>query len=553
MKLYEYIHTPNVLDTNNIITLHRIEKIAENIVISNDNSGRYLFLNLSEDLLEYQDLNEILKQINDKIIFIFSCDIDFPPPIKPYSYDKYFDESKLPENHLEINYYEKINTELLNIIQKNNIHIYTHSLSINHSNITNVPIGIYEKFNHFQLKTNEKTILCYANFGIPCDRWFGNPRKELISFIKDKDFILIENIFEKNPHKYTNDYFYDKISRSKFTLCPRGSGIDTYRLWDSICLGSIPIVEKYDGHAEFIHLPILFVDSYEEINEDFLNKKYELFSKQDFCYDKMKIEYWDNLFSKITHTDNYINPAQPFGAYLQCYKNPFATFICLMSFRNFYPNSTVVLLSDNGYDYTEMANYFNCIYIHSNETLLLTYKDIYGDGKFDNSFKLIERVVNAFKLCKEEYVMWLEDDVHINNKINDTFKYHINGFCQNRFLDFQLIELNKTYVNIDINYDYRFSGHGGSIFHKDFFISSMNNKAIIHDVLENWVNYKFPTDIGQDFLFSLIVTLSGGNIGPYKGHLDYHLGINPDIDVQHQFKHFYNVPLPDELSHLVKM
>ena len=81
----------------------------------------------------------------------------------------------------------------------------------------------------------------------------------------------------------------------------------------------------------------------------------------------------------------------------------------------------------------------------------------------------------------------------------------------------------------------------------------MNNKVIIHDVLENWVNYKFPTDIGQDFLFSLIVTLSGGNIGPYKGHLDYYRGINPNIDVQHQFKNFYNVPLPDELSHLVKM
>ena len=34
MKLYEYIHTPNVLDTNNIITLHRIEQIAKKIATS---------------------------------------------------------------------------------------------------------------------------------------------------------------------------------------------------------------------------------------------------------------------------------------------------------------------------------------------------------------------------------------------------------------------------------------------------------------------------------------------------------------------------------------
>ena len=125
-----------------------------------------------------------------------------------------------------------------------------------------------------------------------------------------------------------------------------------------------------------------------------------------------------------------MNQVQEFGAYLQCYKNPFATFICLMSFRNFYPTSTIVLLSDNGYDYTEMAKYFQCIYIHSTESLLLIYRYVYGDGKYEISFKLIDRVVNAFKLCKEEYVMWLEDDVVINNMITDTFKYHINGFVQ---------------------------------------------------------------------------------------------------------------------------
>ena len=247
-----------------------------------------------------------------------------------------------------------------------------------------------------------------------------------------------------------------------------------------------------------------------------------------------------------------MNQVQEFGAYLQCYKNPFATFVCLMSFRNFYPTSTIVLLSDNGYDYTEMAKYFQCIYIHSTETLLLTYKDIYGDGKYENSFKLIERVVNAFKICKEEYVMWLEDDVHINNKISDTFKYHVNGFCPNRYLDIQLIELQTKY-NIDLNSEYRFSGHGGSVFHKDFFISSMSNQYITQDILENWENYKFPTDIGQDFLFSSIIILSGGTIGPYNGHYDYFIGINPSIDVQHQYKELYNVPLPEELKHLVKM
>jgi len=61
---------------------------------------------------------------------------------------------------------------------------------------------------------------------------------------------------------------------------------------------------------------------------------------------------------------------QSLGAFLQCYKEPLATYKCLESFRSFYPDSSIVLLSDNGYDYSEMAKHFHCIYIHSNENIV---------------------------------------------------------------------------------------------------------------------------------------------------------------------------------------
>ena len=38
---------------------------------------------------------------------------------------------------------------------------------------------------------------------------------------------------------------------------------------------------------------------------------------------------------------------QSLGAYFQCYKNPYATYKCLESFRKYYPHNTVVLLSNN--------------------------------------------------------------------------------------------------------------------------------------------------------------------------------------------------------------
>ena len=37
---------------------------------------------------------------------------------------------------------------------------------------------------------------------------------------------------------------YLEAAQSKFVLCPSGLGFDTYRLWETLMLGSIPIVES---------------------------------------------------------------------------------------------------------------------------------------------------------------------------------------------------------------------------------------------------------------------------------------------------------------------
>jgi hypothetical protein len=245
--------------------------------------------------------------------------------------------------------------------------------------------------------------------------------------------------------------------------------------------------------------------------------------------------------------------SQPFGAYLQCHKNPFATYKCLESFRYFYPNATIVLLSDNGYNFSEMSKYFNCIYIHENENIWLTHKNLDDGSHITNSNKLIERISRAFQLVKEDFIMWLEDDVSINNIIQDNFKYDLNGFSPNQILDFQIEELKKKYTFLDKNKIYRFNGHGGSVFHKTNFLDFLKNKEIIDDVLINWKKYKFSSDLGQDFFFSVIITLNRGTIGAYEGHYDFGGYRNNNIIVQHQYKVWYNHKMPKELEYLVQI
>jgi len=237
------------------------------------------------------------------------------------------------------------------------------------------------------------------------------------------------------------------------------------------------------------------------------------------------------------------------GAYLQCYKNPYATYKCLEQFRRFYPSGTVVLLSDNGYNYSKLAEFFNCIYVHSDENVPVNLIDFHKTDAVLNSKKLIRRVLDAFSLIKEDYVMWLEDDVIINGRIIDNFKYDINGFCPNTLVTQKLCD---TFKILGKNRKYRFSGHGGTVFHKLNTMSALLREDVIDEIVPNWSKYDLPVTIAQDYLFSILVTIQGGSVGPYDGHGERHDNrVDPRIIVQHQYKYWYGFPMPNELKHLV--
>ena len=142
-----------------------------------------------------------------------------------------------------------------------------------------IPLGITWQFNipkSIFSNNIEKKILCYANFGIPTiERWFGNPRQDAYNKIKDKDFIFIENTQkDNNIRKMNNNYnnYFNKLLYSKFSICPRGCGIDSYRVYDSILCNCIPIMLKNDDYYKhFEKWPILFIDDYKDLTEEFLN------------------------------------------------------------------------------------------------------------------------------------------------------------------------------------------------------------------------------------------------------------------------------------------
>lgn len=262
---------------DNIITLPKWERYCKELCKKDSN---YILVNIFE--FNEPNLDELnFKKYSNKTIILLNPDCDFPPPkiSNTYEFDKKY--NGLTEDCRLIEYKDKVDYRIIKIIEEFNIKVICYSSSIFHKNVKLIPLGITWQIKIppqllFSSNNIEKKILCYANFGIPTiERWFGNPRQDAFNKIKNKTFILIENTQEDNKiRKINNNYnnYLNKLLYSKFSICPRGCGIDSYRVYDSILCKCIPIMLKNDEYYKnFEGWPILFIDDYKDLTETFLN------------------------------------------------------------------------------------------------------------------------------------------------------------------------------------------------------------------------------------------------------------------------------------------
>ena len=97
--------------------------------------------------------------------------------------------------------------------------------------------------------------------------------------------------YKQEPIKKNFDHhgnYLRTIARSRFVICPPGIGFDTYRMWEVIALGSIPVVENSIGLPKsFSLLPVLVVHDLLTITPQFLESTYDCFYQHA---DKVRVQ-----------------------------------------------------------------------------------------------------------------------------------------------------------------------------------------------------------------------------------------------------------------------
>lgn len=191
-----------------------------------------------------------------------------------------------------------------------------HPCKFGHKKFFPLPLGIKQEKRFFiekalmnsffsKLRTEKpKNKLLYLNFE---DK--KNPeRKALRAFFSAEPYCTIRS----TPLSFEN--YLEEMAEHKFALSPRGWGPDCYRTWEALYVGTIPIVRRGQaGELRFNRrskggsqldrlyedLPILVIDEWEEITEEFLHKKYDEILSKNYATEKLFLEYWYDVIKKV--------------------------------------------------------------------------------------------------------------------------------------------------------------------------------------------------------------------------------------------------------------
>lgn len=111
---------------------------------------------------------------------------------------------------------------------------------------------------------------------------------------------------QPNVTTHTLDYsfagrfaYLESIKHHDFVLCPRGNGRDTHRLWETLYLGSTPIVKRGDLPENLLNnFPIWIVNKWSEAldpaarsiaREKILNSKWDV--------NRLRQSYWNSVIA----------------------------------------------------------------------------------------------------------------------------------------------------------------------------------------------------------------------------------------------------------------
>lgn len=186
-----------------------------------------------------------------------------------------------------------INETLFKSKPKNISKWFAANVDYDHPDLIPIPLGISNnnctktlKFDSIKESNVSKNKLLYINHRIETR---PESRAWLYDYFSTNSWCTVSK-----PNLTLNE-FQQQMHQHHFMLCPRGNGVDTHRLWECLYSGVTPIVEKQLTHKNLTDLPIIFVDSFKQVTENFLLNNLQ----NNKNLDKLNIYWWKKFIKEL--------------------------------------------------------------------------------------------------------------------------------------------------------------------------------------------------------------------------------------------------------------
>lgn len=126
----------------------------------------------------------------------------------------------------------------------------------------------------------------YMNISIPT---YPAERQRVVDLFKNKPWVTNEEAILTLEGRRR---FLQQMRSHDFVLCPRGNGVDTHRLWETLYMGSIPIVRRHVAMEDFYDLPVCWIDDWTEVTESFLTSECKRITEASWNLEKLTFGYW---------------------------------------------------------------------------------------------------------------------------------------------------------------------------------------------------------------------------------------------------------------------
>eukprot|EP00600_Ochromonadales_sp_CCMP1393_P015640 CAMPEP_0175025730 /NCGR_PEP_ID=MMETSP0005-20121125/17309_1 /TAXON_ID=420556 /ORGANISM="Ochromonas sp., Strain CCMP1393" /LENGTH=151 /DNA_ID=CAMNT_0016284675 /DNA_START=106 /DNA_END=561 /DNA_ORIENTATION=+ len=101
----------------------------------------------------------------------------------------------------------------------------------------------------------------------------------------------------------TPKQYYSTIASSYTSICLPGLGYDSFRLWETLTLGTVAVLEKGVGLDKTTwRLPALLVDDFDDVTPALLRQAYveALYRVNEFEFERLTQSFWYSFIMNVS-------------------------------------------------------------------------------------------------------------------------------------------------------------------------------------------------------------------------------------------------------------